>query len=227
MPLLGQAVIAIWNDITLEGRANFNEWHPRQHMPERVGIPGFRRGRRYIGTDARIEFFTFYEADTLEVLTGPDYKARLNAPTEWSTRSVADFRNNLRGVCRVAFTAGHADGAHLATIRFDVKDGADDALRSALSDKLLPPLVSRPEVVGAHLCIVDKTLSGTNTSLQRTRTIGVPSWIVLIEGASAAAVRAATDTLLAADLPGRGAMPEIIDEMYLLEYGLTKQPGAR
>jgi hypothetical protein len=227
MPFLGQAVIAIWNDITPEGRANFNEWHPREHMPERVSIPGFRRGRRYIGTDAKIEFFTFYEADNIGVLTGPDYKARLNAPTEWSTRSVAAFRNNLRGVCQVAFTAGHADGAHLATIRFDVKEGrAEGKLRAALSQKILPPLVERPEIVGAHLCIVDKTLSGTNTSLQRTRTIGVPSWIVMIEGAAAAAVRAAAD-IVASDLPGLGASPEIIDEMYLLEYGLTKQPGAR
>ena len=102
MALAGKAIIAIWNGITPEGRANFNEWHPREHMPERVGIPGFRRGRRYIGTEAQIEFFTLYEADDADVLVGPGYKARLNAPTPWSRASVSAFRNNLRGICRVA-----------------------------------------------------------------------------------------------------------------------------
>ena len=48
MSLAGQAVVAIWNGIAPEGRTEFYEWHNREHMPERVGIPGFRRGRRYI-----------------------------------------------------------------------------------------------------------------------------------------------------------------------------------
>jgi len=48
MSLAGQGVVAIWNGIAPEGRAEFFEWHNREHMPERVGIPGFRRGRRYI-----------------------------------------------------------------------------------------------------------------------------------------------------------------------------------
>ena len=36
MSLAGAAVVAIWNDITDEGRANFYEWHNREHMPERA-----------------------------------------------------------------------------------------------------------------------------------------------------------------------------------------------
>ena len=47
MALLGQGAVAIWNDVAPEGLAEFYEWHHREHMPERVGIPGFRRGRRY------------------------------------------------------------------------------------------------------------------------------------------------------------------------------------
>ena len=50
-------------------------------MPERVGIPGFRRGRRYRACDdgTRPEFFTLYEAESFEVLQGQDYADRLNA----------------------------------------------------------------------------------------------------------------------------------------------------
>ena len=64
MSLAGQAVVAIWNGIAPEGRTEFYEWHNREHMPERVGIPGFRRGRRYIAKYGTPEFFTLYEADS-------------------------------------------------------------------------------------------------------------------------------------------------------------------
>jgi hypothetical protein len=45
MSLLGRAVVAIWNDIVPEERANFIDWHNREHIPERVAIEGFLRGR--------------------------------------------------------------------------------------------------------------------------------------------------------------------------------------
>ena len=81
--LAGEAVVAIWNGIAPEARARFYDWHVNEHMPERVGIPGFRRGRRFIAVDAAThpEFFTLYEADTIEVLKGQDYANRLNDPT--------------------------------------------------------------------------------------------------------------------------------------------------
>jgi hypothetical protein len=54
--LAGEGVIAIWNGIA---PAAFYDWH----MPQRVGIPGFRRGRRTIAADTAThpEFFTLYE----------------------------------------------------------------------------------------------------------------------------------------------------------------------
>ena len=48
MNLAGLGIVAIWHDIVLEAQPEFYEWHNREHMPERLGIPGFRRGRRYI-----------------------------------------------------------------------------------------------------------------------------------------------------------------------------------
>jgi hypothetical protein len=46
MALMGHGAVAIWNDVAPEGLAEFYEWHHREHMPERVSIPGFLRGRR-------------------------------------------------------------------------------------------------------------------------------------------------------------------------------------
>ena len=52
------------------GRIESYELHNREQMPERVGIPGFGRGRRYIAKHGTPEFFILYEADSAEVLSG-------------------------------------------------------------------------------------------------------------------------------------------------------------
>ena len=89
MSLAGQGIVAIWHDIVPEGRQEFYEWHNREHMPERMGIPGFRRGRRYIAvTGSSPMFFCFYEGDSLDVVAGPDYLQRLNNPSEWTRRMI-------------------------------------------------------------------------------------------------------------------------------------------
>ena len=56
MGLLGSAVLAIWNDIAPGGDAEFNHWHTREHVPERVGVPGFLRGRRYLAVSEFVKF---------------------------------------------------------------------------------------------------------------------------------------------------------------------------
>ena len=120
MSLAGQAVVAIWNGIAPEGRTEFYEWHNREHMPERVGIPGFRRGRRYIAKYGTPEFFTLYEADSAEVLVGQDYLNRLNNPTPWTQRVPPTFFRDT--------VARHLPGEALARRRAGRLD-ADAALR--------------------------------------------------------------------------------------------------
>ena len=69
-------ILAIWNDIEPEGYEHFERWYNREHLQERVGVPGFRFGRRYeavSGGDRR--FFAFYEVDSPAVLTSPAYHA--------------------------------------------------------------------------------------------------------------------------------------------------------
>ena len=86
MSLLGAAAVTIWHNVPPEARADYFEWHNREHMPERVGIPGFLRGRRYAALTGDPEFCTLYETESLAVLTGADYMQRLNNPTPWTRR---------------------------------------------------------------------------------------------------------------------------------------------
>jgi hypothetical protein len=76
MALAGKALVAIWNDIAPDLREDFFEWHPREHMVERLGIPGFLRGRRYQTVDGGVEFLTLYELRDTDVLVSDVYKHR-------------------------------------------------------------------------------------------------------------------------------------------------------
>ena len=42
------AVLVIWHDLLPEAKIEWEQWHTHEHMPERVGIPGFLGGRRYM-----------------------------------------------------------------------------------------------------------------------------------------------------------------------------------
>ncbi len=62
MPLTGSAFVIMWHDITPEADSEYNLWHTREHMPERIALPGFLRSRRGVnrGLD-RQHYFTLYE----------------------------------------------------------------------------------------------------------------------------------------------------------------------
>lgn len=113
-------ILAIWNDIAPEGLAHYERWFNREHLMERVEVPGFRFGRRYeavSGADRR--FFAFYEVDGPAVLTSAAYLERLNSPTSWTHEVMLSFRNMVRTVCEVRATAGNLIGSHAVVLRAD------------------------------------------------------------------------------------------------------------
>jgi hypothetical protein len=232
MSLAGEGVVAIWNDIVPEARADFYEWHDREHMPERVGIPGFRRGRRYIALDGSPEYFTLYETDSPQVLSGSDYLARLDSPTPWTRRAVTGFRNVSRSLCRVALSLGTGQGGLLVTWRYDVAEGREEDQRRLLAQEVLPALVDRPGVCGAHLCIADRAASGIETAEKKARADAtlVPGWVVMVEGATEriALEAACRDALPDARLAAAGALAPTQRGLYQLQYTRGKTGrGAR
>lgn len=218
MSLLGDAVVAIWNDITPEGRANFIDWHNREHIPERVAIPGFYRGRRYVAEHGDPEYFTLYEARDTQVLVGEAYLERLNNPTPWTKSSTADFRNTLRGVCTRSYSTGSGEGAFMLTLRFNVAHEQFQAFRSFLVEEGLPMLNRMTAISGVHLYIADQGASSLETAERNGRSIGVPNWIVMIEGSWMTPVGEAADVLLKSDLASFGCLAEAQRGLYRLEF---------
>ena len=72
MPLNAGAFLAIWHDIEPDSQEEYMEWHTREHMPERVSIPGFRAGKRLINHGlSRYRYGTIYTGDDVEVFRSP------------------------------------------------------------------------------------------------------------------------------------------------------------
>ncbi len=228
--LAGQAFVAIWHDIAPEGLATFYEWHNREHMPERLAVPGFRRGRRYIrvGGEGQ-EFFNLYEVDAFDVLVGPDYLARLNAPTPWTKQAVAHFRNVTRGLCRVEGSKGIGQGGVVATARFAAQPDCDEVLKRYLNESAAPLLLQHVGAVGVHLGITDSEGSGVVTAERRERNnpTDIPSWVFLVEGISANHLQSAlAEARFEAELAAHGAAAAPILGFYQLEAALNSPPRA-
>ena len=224
MSLAGLGAVAIWHDLLPAAKDDFYEWHNREHMPERIGIPGFRRGRRYVAISGAPEFFNLYEADSPETLAGQDYLNRLNAPTAWSQRVIPSFRNVARSVCRVAFTNGVGSGGVMLTLRFAIDAAHRDSTIDALRRRLLPPLVYRKGIAGVHLCLADDAASGVETAERKVRANAtlVPSWIILIEGNAVPDVDGAADDLVPTLMAHAAPAPE--RAIYRLEFTRLKTP---
>jgi hypothetical protein len=192
--LAGEGAIAIWNGISDEGRTDFYAWHLTEHIPERVGIPGFLRGRRYRAADNQThpEFFTLYETKTFEVTQGVDYFNRLNAPTPWTKRATAHFKTTSRSLSRVISSFGMGSGGAILTLRFDVEDSERKNLES-----LTMKVAALPEITGAHILKGDDEASGIKTAESKDRKdfVQPARWITLVEACSVEGLAAARTLL--------------------------------
>lgn len=201
MALSGKGAIIIWNGITDEARAQFYDWHNHEHMPERLGIPGFLRGSRYGATSPATQpyFLTIYELADKSIATSAPYLARLNAPSDWSRSTMLHFRHMIRALTAIERSEGSGPGGAIAAISFEDSTRGAAALKSARnSETMIAELARMPRVTGAHLCITDPGASAAKTAESRHRndSIVAPIGVVLIEGCDEPAVRDAVAALL-------------------------------
>lgn len=227
MALAGTGVLAIWNGIAEEAEADFIAWHIGEHIPERVAVPGFQRGRRYVAERGTPKYFNFYETSAPDDLVSPDYLARLNAPSDWTRRVVRHFRDTSRTVCSVAASYGRGDGAYVATLRL-AAHGDRTVFLDAMRDAVMEPLRQAGSIVAVHL--LEGQGGGANGSTAekalRAQPDEIADWILLIEAVDAgplqgALAERASRARLAAITTGYDAERDC--GIYRLQYGLAKQ----
>jgi len=152
MALLGKAGLLVWNDVDPAIEADYNEWYLREHVPERVSVPGMLRGRRYRAAEGSPRYMALYEAATLDVLTTGANRAQLADPTAWTRRVMPGFRLMQRGICTVAATAAAGIGGAATVIHLRPQSGGETALRE-WAETLLPELLRIEQVAAMHLWV--------------------------------------------------------------------------
>src|SRR5262245_954647 len=76
---------------------DFNDWYDREHIPLRMGVPGFISAQRYRVAGTR-HYLAVYEMESLDVLNTPAYRALRQTASERTTRmlsSVSGFTRYL------------------------------------------------------------------------------------------------------------------------------------
>lgn len=213
-------LIVIWNDILPESRENFLEWHSREHIPERVSIPGFLQGQRWFDESAAPQYLTIYATADTSVLTSPAYLARLNSPTPWTQRSVADFRNTSRAAGTLVWHSSEATGGVILTARFEIAPDQALALARQWAGGPLVSLAQRPGIARVRVAVSAASASQLQTAERAVRSgdIKEPSLIVLVEGyGDIASVQRAYDSV---ELSGSGAIRPKLD-CYRLQFDLS------
>ena len=126
--MANDGILAIWHDVRAAIGDEYERWYFREHLPERVGVPGFVAGRRYEAVSGAPRFLTSYEARSPEVFVSKPYMERLNDPTPWTTEVLRHFCDTNRTVCRRTWEAGEIRGAWAVALRVDRGgEGADEA----------------------------------------------------------------------------------------------------
>jgi hypothetical protein len=224
MALIGKGVLAIWNGIAPEAEDDFVAWHVREHIPERVGLPGFLRGRRYVALDGHPKYFNFYETESTADLSSDAYKARLNAPTDWTKQVVAHFTDTSRTICTVAWSLGTGEGGFVEAIVLETA-GAPDTFRTTMRTRMTAALAEDPGIVGLHLLQGEVAASQGDTAEKKLRATAdkTAAWILLAEASRPEALaqfRSAAGSDQALVAAGAGARIE--RGLYQLQFALTK-----
>ncbi len=221
MPLLGSAAVAMWWNMAPERRAEFEDWHSHEHFPERLRIPGFRRGSRWASAGDDDGFFVIYELEAYDTLTSPHYRERLDNPTPWSARMMPHHRDMVRSQCRIVLSCGGGLGGFTMTIRLSPQRDRGEALRDHLR-KMLPDIPTRPGITGAHLLETD-TPAAAQTQEQKIRGgDAVADWILLVSGYDPKAILGlASGELADSALTAAGALPSRTASLYRLALAMT------
>src|SRR3569623_329456 len=134
LDMSGAAVLALWNGVDAARTEEYNAWHTREHVPERISVPGMIGARRYVKSSGPLPaYLTLYAMDDTAVLKSEAYRSLLDNPTAWSRAMRPSFRGVMRLCCRRLLTLGGGLGGALAGIV--VNDGIDlrsPALRQTL-----------------------------------------------------------------------------------------------
>ncbi len=198
--LRGKGMLITVTDVRDRDERDFNEWYNREHIDERVNLPGFRRARRYKAVEGKPRYFATYECSKVGDLATPGYLRLLANQTPWSQRVMARFTHFDRLTLRIQTDQTHGSGGALSCVRFVPDPAKRTALLAWLREDALPRASARAGMSGAaagmnDLDVANAPARGQNADYPRATEI---EWAILLEGMDPDATAAAAHAIFKA-----------------------------
>ncbi|MBA2400507.1 MAG: hypothetical protein H0V72_17735 [Bradyrhizobium sp.] len=208
----GAGFLAIWSDVEPDHLTDYRHWLTREHTTERVTTRGFLGVRVFRATRADIaRFFILYELESPEVLDGPAYMARLNAPTPWSQRTMPRLGNFMRGGGVMTARAGRGEGSTIVALRIErLPENARKFAEALVAlDGIAAVQIGATDLARTSVLTVEKGMRKDE---------GIFAGLLIIEALDVTALRGALRQAahMAPDIGGTGE-PEVYQGMFALD----------
>jgi hypothetical protein len=212
MALRGKGMLVVLNEVERRDEPDFTEWYNREHIDERVNLPGFKRARRYVAAKASPKFLATYECSKVGDLATPGYLALLANQTPWSQRVMNTFTYFKRMTLRIQVDLTHGEGGSLTCVRFEPDMKTRVPLIAWLRDEALPKAIAMPGMVGGAAGENDLDIANAPAKKQGfeyPRT-DEAEWLVMLESGEPA--------------DGQAAAKKLFTLAALKKFGTTKAP---
>ena len=154
-----RGLLCIWTDVDPAHTADFNRWYDREHMQERMAIPGFQSARRFAATALSSRpYLALYCTDSLDVFRSAPYARAFANQTPWSLQNFARMRGTQRRVGRLTVEAGAGEGGALAMFVVPPPLLAEPGMAARLQ-QALTALPQQDHVIHGALLETDAALS--------------------------------------------------------------------
>lgn len=175
----GNGVLSLWNGVEPSRAREYHVWHTREHVPERVSVPGILGARRYTRLYGSLpEFLTLYALENTGVLTSAPYQRLLNNPTEWSR----SMRSSLRDFMRVCCRRIHSTGGGLGSMLVAATLGDDADIQTEAMTAWVERAVAHDAISAAHLLQRDPTVPDVPFSVGSPAPEVPQAGVILLEG---------------------------------------------
>jgi hypothetical protein len=189
MSLRGKGMLVVFAEVKSRHESDFNEWYNREHIDERLCMPGFQRARRYVAVKGSPKYLAIYECNRVGDLATPHYLAGLVNATPWTKRATSRFTQFHRLTLSMKADRTHGLGGALAAVRFVPDAGHRRNLIQWLGSTAFPRAIKTADMLGAAAGENEPDIANAPVRAQSVdkRKAVDREWVVFLEAADAEA----------------------------------------
>ena len=218
-----RAVSVMWTEIPEDIEHQLNEWYDREHVKNRVDIPGYVWGKRYKAIHGRPNYMAVYATEGSHVQAGAEFLNVVTNPTVGESQFAPHFFNSIRMMCDVKASVGESEGGIAGFLTLTPQNDMSDCLETFIVETILPALITHHGIMAAHFwernaettAMASRGFPGGNLP----ESIMAPDWMLMYEGTSLEDVLGAKSKYLKeSTLMDRGAGADLLYAAMQLTY---------